>query len=408
MPDTRRPVTRSRFILGLLLAAPLLAMAVARSEGVTVFGGLLLLLLLATAWIQRRSTSANRRSRGGWLRESATMVAIVATSLAAGFLLLEIYLQVDTRRAEGDGAPTGARAETLTLPEAWQRRRVEVPGASSAWYWHGILHVFDERKFRRTEPIPPKRDDRFRVVVLGDSLTYGVGVESADTYPAVLERELGQTHRIEVLNLGVRGSQSEDIRRRLQELYDALAPDLVVYGICLNDFLAGDESQNDVKGYMFPLPTKVKRFFIEHTLSGRFLSDRYDQTLMRLGLRADFYAEILRDFERFRRRFTADVTAMNELVLERSGSPMLAMVLHQFPRLNSAGHRLMQAAEECLAGGGAEYVPTEAYVRENDGKAFRVSRWEGHPSVLGHEIFAGMLAPAIRARIPDAYRCPER
>ena len=133
------------------------------------------------------------------------------------------------------------------------------------------------------------------------------------------------------------------------------------------------------------------------------MADGYDQTLIRLGLRADFYAEILRNFDEFRKRFTRDVTAMNELVRSRSGAPMLAMVLHQFPRLDSPGHRLIQAAEECLEAAGVEFVATEDYVRKYDGHPFRVSRWEGHPSVRGHEGFAGMLGPAIRARIPDSF-----
>jgi len=51
-----------------------------------------------------------------------------------------------------------------------------------------------------------------RTVVLGDSLTYGVGIAAEDTDAAVLERLVrDRTPRARVYNLGVPGYQSDDI-----------------------------------------------------------------------------------------------------------------------------------------------------------------------------------------------------
>lgn len=68
-------------------------------------------------------------------------------------------------------------------------------------------------------------------------MTYGEGVDAYWAYPAQLERALAPDFRIEVLNLGVRGHASEDVLDDLRRFVPALEPDLVVYGVCLNDFL---------------------------------------------------------------------------------------------------------------------------------------------------------------------------
>ena len=84
----------------------------------------------------------------------------------------------------------------LTMPEEWKRRETVVPGAGKAYYWHGKLHVFNEFGMRRTAPFSPKDQNTARIMVLGDSLTYGKGVDVNDAYPAVMERILAEDFRV--------------------------------------------------------------------------------------------------------------------------------------------------------------------------------------------------------------------
>jgi len=48
---------------------------------------------------------------------------------------------------------------------------------------------------------------------------------------------------VEVINLGAPGLQSEDVLQVLKKFHPVLKPDLVVYGICLNDFLESMQGQ---------------------------------------------------------------------------------------------------------------------------------------------------------------------
>ncbi len=88
-----------------------------------------------------------------------------------------------------------------------------------------------ERSFEK----PP---GTFRIVGLGDSFTFGVGVRDEDTWLQRLEtllnlREDGR--RYEVLNAGVGGYGTRDEIAALEHRWMALDPDLVLIGFYLND-----------------------------------------------------------------------------------------------------------------------------------------------------------------------------
>lgn len=78
-----------------------------------------------------------------------------------------------------------------------------------------------------------KRPGGRRLAVFGDSIVFGYWVAEGDAFPAQLGALLGP--RVEALNLGVPGynldQEIENLRRRV----DALGPDVVVFGFCLND-----------------------------------------------------------------------------------------------------------------------------------------------------------------------------
>jgi lysophospholipase L1-like esterase len=88
----------------------------------------------------------------------------------------------------------------------------------------------------RDDPPCEPRDGVFRIAVLGDSMTFGFGVQQGEDFPAQLERRFaGRTPPIEVLNFGVGGYSLEDELATLREKALGLAPDVVVLAYCLND-----------------------------------------------------------------------------------------------------------------------------------------------------------------------------
>jgi lysophospholipase L1-like esterase len=88
-----------------------------------------------------------------------------------------------------------------------------------------------------------------RIVVLGDSIAYGIYIAAGDTYAARLENLLagGRGSRYEVLNLGVNGYGTVQIAERFRELALRYDPDIVVYGYWFND-----HTRYGCAGYQYP------------------------------------------------------------------------------------------------------------------------------------------------------------
>lgn len=82
----------------------------------------------------------------------------------------------------------------------------------------------------------PKPEGVFRILVLGDSVTYGVRVAAERTYPKVLERRLRALHpEIEVVNAGVTGFTPWNALHFYLEQGRRFEADLVLLMLCLND-----------------------------------------------------------------------------------------------------------------------------------------------------------------------------
>ncbi|HET8643853.1 MAG TPA: GDSL-type esterase/lipase family protein, partial [Vicinamibacteria bacterium] len=96
----------------------------------------------------------------------------------------------------------------------------------------------NSRGLRGTAEYAPGRvPGRRRVVVLGDSFTFGEHVDDHEAFPARLQQRLGPA--VDVLNLGVHGYGHDQMLIRLREEGLRYAPDLVVLG-----FFADDAARN--------------------------------------------------------------------------------------------------------------------------------------------------------------------
>ncbi|HEV7502518.1 MAG TPA: hypothetical protein VGQ33_21020 [Vicinamibacteria bacterium] len=109
---------------------------------------------------------------------------------------------------------------------------------------YAVERRYSAQQFRSLE-IGPHRPGVVRVAVIGDSFTEGMGVKEEDTYARVLHRLLNtgaEAGHWEVFNCGRRGYDFPAIHD-LFETVLALEPDVMVYGMVLNDAVRSEAFQ---------------------------------------------------------------------------------------------------------------------------------------------------------------------
>jgi len=100
----------------------------------------------------------------------------------------------------------------------------------NAWYRINQDGIRD-RDFSLAKP-----PGTFRIAAVGDSCTFGLGLELEDTWPKQLERELRKTRpHVEVINFGVMGYNTPQEAERIQDKVLKYSPDLILIGYSLND-----------------------------------------------------------------------------------------------------------------------------------------------------------------------------
>ena len=409
-----RPLAVAGGALAVMLAG-LLGLLAAKGAAVWLALTALVLgpLIAAAALLRAEAEATGRAPR---TRESLIKLAVLSASALGCCVLFEAYLgwkaadpgQAVAVAEAGAGAPeqewfelpedvvrrAESRSGFLTLPSSWRRRMETVEGASLAFTWHDALHIRDKWGFRRLNgPFPAKDPAKLRIMVVGDSLTYGEGIEENWTYSRILERSLQKGHKAEVLNLGLSGYQSEEILGVLHRFLPELDPDLVVYAVCLNDFLPAERED---PAFSFPLPEAWRKYLLERTHLGRLFDHAYGNLLLTLELRPDFYDQILAGETAYQARFARDVSAMNRFVQEDEGlPPIIGIVFNQRPGGDPRAWDLVQIAENAMAAAGFDLISVLSWRERFKDRSFTVSRWESHPNELGHSAIAQHLSERL-------------
>ena len=155
------------------------------------------------------------------------------------------------------------------------------------------------------------KDQRYRIVALGDSFTFGYGVEAEEAWPARLQALLSEKGGagVEVINLGVGGYGTFEEARSLEDERGRLSPDLAIIA-----FYVGNDPFDNRRWYPpvpitvpgeAPIPAampdateRLKRWLGGRLQLYNMLSTRGDELLVRSGLRRltyPFEIDVLRE-----------------------------------------------------------------------------------------------------------------
>lgn len=175
--------------------------------------------------------------------------------LTASVLLCTLAAEATLRIVAPQRVPRFPRGLFVADTTLGYRLTPRFRGVASTGEYRTSLRT-DTLGLREDRDYGPKPANTQRILALGDSFTMGVGVESADAFPKVVERLMlrGETGAsIEVINAGVPGYNTRQERVYLQSDGLSLQPDLVLLNVFVGNDIHDNLSEDRVKvvdGYL--------------------------------------------------------------------------------------------------------------------------------------------------------------
>ncbi len=292
----------------------------------------------------------------------------------------------------------------------------------------------------RGPELAARSEDRLRVLAIGDSFTFGVGVEDSETFVAVLAEELnGASIVAEGLNAGTPAFGVPDAMLWLRRHGLELDPDVVVLAVFLgNDLIDASPDREEilvVDGLLVPgeSPRGVKAWLFRNSQLYVAVKGLMELSAMRplrskLGLGEPWTQRVLREEldvyrrgarERFAEAVAATEGALSELAVlaaEHDFEPVVLMI----PSEVQVDPERWAAAVKTLELDPADYdprLPTRIFremlarhaipvvepaqelaarIRGGENLYYRLDR---HWTAGGHRLAAEKLAEALRPRL---------
>lgn len=258
-------------------------------------------------------------------------------------------------------------------------------------------------KLREPAGFPPGRvDGEFRIAVLGDSMTYGEGVESEAAFPRVMHRRLNDSASADgrtwtVVNLGWIGDDTKREAERYRQLADVILPDLLVLVMYVNDFADAAPSPSEALHRIYAIrsaPSALSRVsYLVHYAERKIrLRWAYQETLRYYQADAD-RGITPEAFE----PVAHEVSALCEYARAR-GTRFAVAMMPWLIRLDDYPLAAMHARVKRFCGEqDIPFLDLAPALAGRDETTLRVSLANHHPSAAAHKLVAEALIEFLKA-----------
>lgn len=266
----------------------------------------------------------------------------------------------------------------------------------------------------RVHPVEP--DAVLKVLVLGDSFTFGVGARTHETWPAHLQRTLKEKGiSVQVINAGVMGYDTLSQLRFAKELLPRYEPDIVLLGFLVNDLMTNRErSEKPVNATSSPPRWSPARLHIVPFAKRILLNSDWLYTRLYLSTsRADFFrspppAHVQKQLE-------VTVSLLSDLAdeIHRQGAQFSIVSIPQQIQLVGSGRALpddidLSFANQYIANHDSlrsvQWIETTETIKQTAERSDQplYFRLDGHLTALGYRTVGLEVADALAAHLPVA------
>ncbi|MCX5893150.1 MAG: SGNH/GDSL hydrolase family protein [Deltaproteobacteria bacterium] len=248
--------------------------------------------------------------------------------------------------------------------------------------------------------IPPKGPKEYRLAFLGDSVTFGVGVATADTYPEVVQATLNRLQNrcpVKVFNFAVSSYSVKEMAATLQYRVPEVSPNLVVMGLIINDFDTARTPGIDALGYNTHggasefinrytgikfLLRKIHLSYLLRDILSRIMQQKRVEVELMQGKMPDWIAESYGYVIDFKKLAQAD------------GYQYLVVTLPTYGGDGSQFREIIRSFQRDKI----DYCDISTIAPAFSAQEYRASRYDSHPSALVHRQIGERLSEYIEEK----------
>ena len=239
-----------------------------------------------------------------------------------------------------------------------------------------------------------KSADTIRIAAIGDSFTYGWGVENTDkVYPKLLEKKLNNLSDInyEVLNFGLPDSDTEDELLIIKEKALKYNPDIIILGYYIND-LENIDQQNIEKDFYIEIP--YIGFILRNSFYLYYFFETRSNYLVERYILKDPYSKIIQ------KRFDSKINKNHSKTLFKelkaiSKKNEIPVLIVSFPAIHMLDDYYLLNANKFINEIADEndfyFVDMFDVYKNYDESELIVSIYDRHPNEFGHELAADAI-----------------
>lgn len=315
-------------------------------------------------------------------RSKLTLLLLaISYSLLAGFILGEAYFRYIYDQSDGLGF--------LKVNQKWHER-----------------HVVFNNYFRRDRQFESQKQlGEFRIAVMGDSISFGGGIEDpADRFSDLLQTRLrADGDNVSVYNLGVSGTGSEDQIKDFNN-FKHLKFDLLIWQYFLNDINppeGGEGTRIIVTNKDKFIPSLAVHWLTSRSYFADWLywrlSTKYNRTFSDLAV-ADLNA-----YQNLNLLARHQFVIKNFLTQARTDHlPVIVILfpyLYQTPLTQMSDvtyDQMLKFFQNQLS----FVIDLKTVLRPYQPAQLMASRWDSHPNELAHKLAAEQLYQVIKPLLP--------